>query len=147
MTFFCLFNDPKLALWSAHLFASMLTITFKCSLKAFLLSLTLSSRPTVMALTHARYWAGVMLLGRPSLEGSTWGTHSIRVLEHVDWEISNNFDTSCVLRPCCNRAIAFDLFSFEHALMGKETFTNIREKCPKRPHYQPKVRKTPKCRC
>ena len=76
------------------------------------------------ALIHTHCWAIVMLLEHPPLEVSTWGTHSLQVLEHVDWEIPNNFDKSRVLCPCCNIAIAFNLFSSGNALMGKENLHN-----------------------
>ena len=107
-----------------------------CSLKAILTSTSLSSPSIVMALTHARCSVRVMLLEHPPLEGSsTWGAHSLQILEHVNWEIVTNFDTSHVLRPCCNKAIAFNLFSFGNAYMVKENLHNYKRNCPKRPHY------------
>ena len=39
-----------------------------------------------------------MLLKRPPLEGLTRGTQSLQILEHVDREIPNYFDTSRMLR-------------------------------------------------
>ena len=123
------------ASWIACLIVLVLTTTFKCSLKAFLKSTTLSSPAIVMAHMHASRWAQVMLLRRHPLEGSTWGTHSLRILEHVDWEVPKNFDISRVLCPCGNKSIALNLFSSSDALMGKEYLHNHKRKCPKRPHY------------
>ena len=138
--FFSFFNHSRHASWSARLTMLVLTTTFKCSFKALLTYTTLSSPPTVMASTHTSHWAWMMLLGHPSLEGSTWGMHSLQILEHVDWEIPNTFDTSCVLHPCDNNAIAFNLFSSCNALVGKESLDNIKRNCPKRPQFKPKVR-------
>jgi hypothetical protein len=95
--FFCFSSDPRLASWIAHLIVSLLNTTFKCSLKAFLASPTLSSPPIVMALAQAHFWAKVMFFRHPPLEGPAWRTHSLQILVHVDWEIPNNFDTSCLL--------------------------------------------------
>jgi hypothetical protein len=123
----CFSNAPRPTSWSARLIVLVLTTTFKCSLKAFLTSTTLSSPPSMMALRRTRCWAGVMFLVRPHLEDSTQDTYSLQILEHVDWKIPNNFDTSCVIRPCCNRARAFNLLSFSNVLMGKENFAIVRE--------------------
>ena len=94
----------------------VLTTTFKCSFKAFLTSTTLSSLSTMMAFTNACSWARVMLLVCPLLKDFTWGIYSLWILEHVYWEIPNNFYTYA--RPYCNRAIAFYLFSHGNALMN-----------------------------
>jgi hypothetical protein len=91
-------GDPRHTSWNACLNVLVLTTTFKCSLKAFLTSVALSSPSTVMAHTHAFCWARMMFFGSPPLEGSTWGTHSLWKPEHVDWEVPNNCGTSCVLR-------------------------------------------------
>lgn len=93
---------------------------------AFLMSTTLSSPPIVMAFTHAHCWARVILLGRPPIEGSTWGTHFPQILENVVCKIPNNFDTPCVLCPCCNKGIAFNFFSFDNSLTDKEAFIIVR---------------------
>ena len=45
-----------------------------------------------------------------------------------------------MLRPCCNRAIALNLFSTGNALLGKVNLHNCKRKCPKRSHYYQKVR-------
>ena len=64
--------------------------------------------------------------------------------EHVDWEIPDNFDTSHVQRPCYNRAIAFNLFSFGNILMGKENLHNSKRKCQR--DYTMSERKNPRRR-
>ena len=121
-------NDPRFASWSTCLIMLVLTTSFKCSFIAFLTSTSLSRPPIMMAQTNAHRWARMMFLGHPRLEGSTWGTHSLQILEHVEWVIANNFDTSCVLRPCCNMAIAFNLFTSSNALMDIENLHNYKRK-------------------
>ena len=129
--FFCFFNDPIPTWWNARL-----TTTFKCSHEAFLVSTTLPSPPIVMALTHARRWARLMFLGCLPLKGFTSGTHFLRILEHVDWEIPNNLHTSHVLCPCCNRAIAFNLFSFGNVSRRIFLFVHVTSKfVSKTPNY------------
>jgi hypothetical protein len=137
--FSCFFNDSRLASWSACRTVLMPTTTFKCSLRAFLVSMTLFSPPTVMALTQVHCLAGWCFLGALLLK-APHEEHTLLILEHVDWVIPNNFDTSHVLRPCGKMAIALNLFSFGNALMCKEDLQNCKRKCPKRPHYYPKLR-------
>ena len=135
--FFYFSTNPWFALWNARLMALVLPTTFKYSFNGLLMSTSLSSPPTLMALTHARCWTRLMLLGHLPWNGSTWGTYSLQILEHVDRDIPNKFDTSSVLRPCCNMSIAFNLFSSCYALMGKENLHNYKRKCSKRPYYYP----------
>ena len=47
-------RGPRHTSWNARLNVLVLTTTFKCSLKAYLTSITLSSPAIVMVLTHAR---------------------------------------------------------------------------------------------
>ena len=68
-----------------------------CSLKAFLTSKSLSSPPNMMAFTHNRGWEQVMFFGHPPLEGSTWRTHALRILEHVDWGTQQFWHFTCVM--------------------------------------------------
>ena len=79
------------------------------------------------AFIHTHYWEKVMLLEHPPLEGSTWGTHSLQLLQHVDWGIPNNFDMS----RCYAHAATWLYHSTSSPMVMlswvKTTFTIVRE--------------------
>ena len=98
-------------------------------------------------LVHQLWWflhtliveQGWCFLGAPS-----WRLHMRCTLStnprSCRWRVTQQSWHFTWATPCCNIARAFNLLSFDNALMGKENFQNCRRRCPKRPHYQPKMR-------
>lgn len=133
--FFFFYNDQRHDSWNPCLVVLVLTTTLKCSLKAFFTSTILSNLLNVITLMHTCLWAGMMFLRCLSLEGSTLRTCFPQILEHLNLKILNHFNTSCVLHPCYNMIVGFNLFLLIILSWAKKTFSTTRKKCPKRPHY------------
>ena len=108
----------------------MLTSTFKFSLEAML---TWSS-PHIynIYLVHRLWWVLCTLIVEQGwcflIALLLKAPHEDHIHHNLDWEKPNNFDTSRVLCPCCNKAIAFNLFFSRNALMGKENLHNSKRK-------------------